>query len=265
MTASATPVSVANQALLQIGARATIAALNEGSVEANACSILYTPTYEMLARSAPWNCFRKQATLSLLAAAQGTPENPDGTSLPLPPTPWLYSYAEPSDCLQVRFIVPSFPNQTVPGVSPLTTASITAGPCLPGDGAIPFAVAYSTDSNNNPVQVILCNQTQAQVVYTVNQPNPVIWDSMFQQGFVSSLAAFLVPALSLNLALMQSSIKVADSIIMQARIRDGDEGLTSVNRQADWMVARNSGGSLAYSGGYAPWVSANYASMFWPG
>src|SRR4051812_38928967 len=100
MTASSTSVSVCNQALLQIGARSTIASLTEGSVESNACNILFTPTFEMLARSAPWNCLRKQATLTLIAAAQGTPENPDGTTLPLPPSPWLYSYAEPSDCLQ---------------------------------------------------------------------------------------------------------------------------------------------------------------------
>lgn len=263
MTASDTSVGACNQALLQIGARATIASLDEGSVEANACSILYTPTFEMLGRSAPWNCLRKQITMTLVAAAQGTPENPDGTTLPLPPTPWLYAYAEPSDCLQVRFIVPSFPNQV--GGTPLTTASFTAGACFPGDGAIPFVVAYSTDASNNPTQVILCNQTQAQVVYTVAQPNPVIWDSMFRQGFVSSLSAFLVPALSLNLALMQASIKVADSIIMQARIRDGDEGITVVDHIPDWMRARNSGGAVNGYGGYAPWLYANYQGMSWPG
>lgn len=265
MTASATSVSVSNQALLQIGARATIASLTEGSVESNACSILFTPKFEMLARSAPWNCLRKQGTLTLIAAAQGTPENPDGTTLSLPPTPWLYSYALPSDCLQVRFIVPSFPNQTLSGITPLTTASVTAGPWLPSDGAIPFVVAYATDSGNNPIQIILTNQTQAQAVYTVNQPNPVIWDSMFEQAFVSTLAAFLVPALSLNLALMQAATKVADGIIMQARIRDGDEGVTVVDHIPDWMRARNSGGAMYGSGGYAPWLYGNYANINWPG
>lgn len=265
MTSSATAVSACSQALLQIGTRATIASLNEGSTEANACNILYTPTFEMLARSAPWNCLRKQATLTLLAAAQGTPENPDGTTLPLPPTPWLYSYSVPSDSLQVRFIVPSFPNQTVSGVTPLTTASVTAGPWLPRDTAIPFAVAYDTDSNNNPLQVILCNQTQAQLVYTVNQPNPVIWDSLFQQAFVCSLAAFLVPALSLNLPLMQMSIKVADGIIQQARIRDGDEGITIIDHIPDWIRARSSGGSLAWQAAGAAGLYGNYINMAWPG
>lgn len=264
MTSSATAVSVSNQALLQIGARATIASFNEGSTEADACKILYTPTFEMLARSAAWNCLRNQAVLTLLAAAQGTPENPMGTTLPLPPSPWLYSYATPSDNLQIRFIVPSFPNSTPSGMTPLTTASNTAGSWTPSAGQIPYAVAYSTDSMGNPQQVVLTNQSQAQAVYTVNQPNPIIWDSLFQQAFVSSLAAFLVPALSLNMQLMQMTIKTADALIAQARVRDGDEGVTTVNRNAEWMTARNSGGSLAWNGtggGLAPWL---YANVAWP-
>lgn len=263
MTTSATQISVCNQALLMMGARATIAAFNEGSTEANACSILYTPTYEMLARTAFWNCLRNQATLTLLAAAQGTPENSDGTTLPLPPTPWLYSYATPSDNLQIRFIVPSNPSSTPAGSVPLTTASVVAGPWLPGDGQIPFAVGYSTDSLGNPQEIVLTNQSQAQAVYTVNQPNPIIWDSLFQQAFVASLTAFLVPALSLNIPLMQMCIKTADALIAQARVRDGDEGTTVVDHLPDWMQARSSGGSLGWnSSGYAPWVYAN--TMSWP-
>lgn len=265
MTSSATQISVCNQALLSIGARAQIASFVEGSTESDACKILYTPTYEMLARSAYWNCLRQQAVLTLLAAAQGTPENPSGTSLPLPPTPWLYQYATPSNNLDIRFIVPSYPNSTPAGTTPLTTASNTVNPWIPGDGDIPFAVAYATDTFGNPQEVVLTNQSQAQVVYTVNQPNPVVWDSMFQQAFVSSLAAFLVPALSLNIQLMQLSIKTADSIIAQARVRDGDEGYTTVDHIPDWIRARNSGGSLFWNNaGYAPWLAGNYTSMSWP-
>lgn len=261
MTSSSTQTSVSNQALLQIGMRHTIASLTEDSTEANACNILYQPTFAMLARSAYWNCLRNQATLSLLAAAQGTPENPQGTTLPLPPTPWLYSYAAPSDNLAVRFIVPSFPNATPSGTIPLTTASVVAGPWLPGDGQIPFAVGYGVDGSRNPQEIILTNQSMAQAVYTVNQPNPIIWDSLFQQAFVNSLAAFLVPALSLNEQLMQMAVKSADALIMQARVRDGNEGSTCIDHIPDWIRARNSGGSLQWNNtGYAPWVYA----MAWP-
>lgn len=266
MTASSSTVSLSNRALLSIGARAQISDLSEGSTEANAISVLFVPTFEALARAARWGCLRNQATLSLLGAAEGTPENPDGTTLPLPPSPWLYQYAYPSDCLSIRYILPTFSNSTPTGAVPLTTASVAAAAWLPGGGQIPFAVAYSTDANNNPIETILCNTTQAQAVYTVNQPNPVIWDSLFEAAFVAALAAYLVPALALDLPLMQISIKTADVAIQQARVADGNEGVTCVDHIPDWIQVRSSGTLFGYgSGGLAPWLYGGVADMVWPG
>jgi len=262
MTASSSDISLANRALLQIGARAQIGSLNEGSTEADAISVLFVPVFEQLARTAPWNCLKQQETLTLLQAAQGTPENVDGDTLPLPPVPWLYSYAVPSDSLQIRFLVPSWP-ATSTGGTPLTTASNTAWTWVPGVGQIPFSVSYGTDDNGNPREVILCNQSQAIAVYTINQPNPVIFDSLFEQAFVSSLAAYLVPALSLNLQLMDRAVKQAEAAISLARVRDGNEGTIYQNRNASWMDARMAGGSLLWNGG-TPWSSGEYTNMIWP-
>lgn len=241
-TASASTISLSNRALLQIGSRTSISSLTEGSPQANACNVLFVPVFEQLGRAARWATLRKQATLSLLAAATGTPENPNGTTLPLPPTPWLYSYQYPADCLAMRNIVPSLPASPM-GV-PFTSASVASPIWLPSGGQIPFEVAYSTDIAGNPITVILTNQSQAQAVYTVDQPNPVIWDSLFQQAFVSGLAAFLVPALALNIPLMQGAIAAAEKMIMTARTADGNAGVTSQNREADWMRARSQGVSV---------------------
>lgn len=265
MASSVSVISISNRALLSVGARAQVSSLAEGSTEANAISVLYTPTFEALARTAPWNCLRKQATLTLLAAAQGTPENPDGTSLPFPPSPWLYSYELPPDCLQVRFMMPPFTTNTPSGTAPLTSVNNLAQSWVPGaSGQIQFAVAYATDTQNNPIQVILTNLSQAQAVYTVDQSNPTIWDSLFQAAMVASLAAFLVPALSLNMQLMQIQIKVAEAAIAQARIRDGNEGTTSQDRVPDWMRARTTGYLYDYGGaGTQPWGA--WTGMSWPG
>lgn len=252
-------VSICNRALLSIGSQSQISDLNEGSTQADACTTLFTPTYESLARVAYWNCLRQQVVLSLIAAATGTPENSDGTTLPLPPVPYLYSYQLPSNYLQARFIVPSFPIQTS-GNPPISPALIAAQSSLPLQ-QIPFRVAYATDSNNNPLQVILTDQSQAQLVYTVNQPNPQIWDSMFQSAMVASLAAYLVPALSLNMALASMQIKVAESLIQQARIRDGDEGTTSQDHIPDWIQARNVGGGTGY--GYSGNAAYGWTDMCW--
>ncbi len=209
---------------------------------------MFTPCFESLARSAYWNCLRAQVVLSLIAAQAGTPENPDGTSLPLPPTPWLYSYQLPADSLQARFIVPSIPT-LANGNPPISAAMVSSPTCLPSE-TIPFRIAYATDINNNPIQIVLTNQTQAQLVYTVNQPNPQIWDSMFQSAMVASLAAYLVPALSLNMPLAQMQAKIAEQLIEQARVRDGDEGSNSQDHLPDWQVARNLGGTTGYGNGY---------------
>lgn len=253
-------LTLVNRSLLAIGSQSQVSSLNEGSAQANAAATLYTPTFESLARSAPWNCLRNQATLTLLAAAQGTPENPDGTTLPLPPVPWLYQYAMPSDSLQIRFLVQNLP-ASMSGV-PLFSVNTGANTFLPQDRNIPFAVAYATDSNNNPLNVILTNQSQAIAVYTVNQPNPQIWDSLFQAAFVASLAAFFVPALALNMSLMNVQIKLAEAMIQQARVRDGVEGVTSMDHVPDFIRARSGSSGSRYNAngnGYA------WPAMCWPG
>lgn len=257
----ASQVDITNRALLSIGAKAQVSALNEGSTEANAAAILFTPTFEALARAAHWNCLRKQAALSVIAAAMGTPENPLGTALPLPPAPWLYSYQLPSDCLAMRFLVPSLPSTGI-GTA-MTTYSNAAPTRLPGGEQIQFAVAYATDANGAPIQVVLTNQSQAQAVYTVNQPNPAIWDSQFQAAMVSSLAAYFVPALSLNLALMQGAIKNSEMIIAQARVSDGNEGVTVMDHVPDFIRARGGESRFYGIGGWNGF--GGYGAMVWPG
>lgn len=252
-------ISVCNISLLSIGAQAQISNLQEGSTQSDACNTYFQFVFEMLARAAYWNCLRQQKTLSLLAAAAGTPENPNGTTLPLPPTPWLYSYAIPSDSLQARYIVPMIPNASGSN-TPLTTASVTAGAWLPTQ-QVPFRVAYSADANNNPIPIILTNQSQAQLVYTVNQNNPRIWDSSFTAAMVASLAAWLVPALSLNMPLMKAQAAIATELVMSARVRDGDEGTTSQDNIPDWIKARNAGGGYGWGGGYS---ATNYGALSWP-
>lgn len=250
-------ISICNRALLAAGSRSQISSLNENSTSSNTLSILYQPTFAQLARAAYWNCLCQQATLTLLAAAAGTPENPQGITLPFPPSPWLYSYQLPPDSLDARYILPSFPAQIGGG---LGGAFVSGMSSVGRREQIPFQVAYGTDAKGNPLQIILTNQTQAQLVYTVNQPNPSIWDSLLSEAMVSSLTAFIIPPLNLNLPLMQGAIARAEAMIAQARIRDGDEGDTCQDNIPDWIRAR-SGGVGYQGGGYAP----SWGSMAWPG
>lgn len=264
MATSATELSIANRALLSVGARAQVSSISpsDGSVEGNALSVLWAPTFEALARTAPWNCLRKQITLSMIAAATGTPENPDGTTLPLPPAPWLYSYSLPPDCLFFRSILPTFPFADGT-TTPSTTVNNNAGTWLPNTGGqIPYVVTSAQDANQNPIEVVLTNQEAAIGIYTANLQEPSLWDSNFQAAMVASLAAYLVPALSLNLPLMQMSVVNAEKAITNARTRDGNEGVTTMDHLPDWMQARL--GGSGYGLGYNFTSYNGYVSMVWP-
>lgn len=252
---------IANRALAQAGSRVQISNFQQQNPASANCNLLYQPTFEQLGRAAHWNCLRFQTTtgLTLLKAAQGTPENQNGTTLPIPPQPWLYEYLLPPDCLFLRALVPTFlnaPSGTVPIFPTPSSFSYTLQPKI----AIPFVVGKDY-VNGQLTKIILTNLCQPQAIYTLNDPNPNDWDSQFQAAYVAALAAFLIPPLNLNLSLLNIQTKLADVIIATARSTDGNEGVVSQNREAEWIVARGSGEYIGNGwGGAGP----QYFNMSWP-
>ena len=167
--------------------------------------------------------------------------------MPLPQQPYNYAYLYPPDALALRYLQP--PNIPAAGSSiPQTSINNSVAPWVAGDtGAIPFSIAYTTDISGNPLEVVLTNQDQAIANYTVNQQNPQSWDSLFTSAFVASLASYLVPALALDKQLMQAQIQVTQRIIAEAKARDGNEGITSMDRVPDFLRARQGSGGRLWS------------------
>lgn len=256
--ASQSQLSVCNLALLSIGARAQVSSIqpSDGSTQADACATLFTFVFQQLARTAKWGCLNKQLVLTLIQAAQGTPENPTGT-IPLPQQPWLYGYLYPPDCLMMRQVFPP----VVTSGSAINQLSIanSVTPCFQNSYQIPYATGYSTDSGGNPLEVILTNQESAVANYTVDQENPASWDSLFTSAYVAALGAYLVPALSLNPPLMQQQIAIAERIIKQARAIDGNETPIVQDNIPDFIRARS--GATNFIGGYGYY---GYGQMSWP-
>ena len=261
MASSQSQVSICNLALLSIGSRTQISSItpSDGSQAADACATLFSFVFQELARTARWGCLTKQLTLTLIQAAQGTPENPSGTSLPLPQQPWQYGYLYPPDCLLMMQIFP--PITTQGGTTNQTSLNNNVAPLLPGTYSIPYASGYTTDSSNNPLEVVLTNQENAVANYIVNQQNPTSWDSLFTSAFVASLAAYLVPALSLNPPLMQAQMAIAQRLIGLARAQDANEHTLTQDHQPDWMRARN--GATGASTGYG-YAAYGFMNMSWP-
>lgn len=254
------PVDIVCQALQNIGSQAFISSFDEPSTEANLAKLLYTPTLDMLLRSAHWNFARKQQQLTLLKAAAGTQENPNSVP-PFPPQPWLFEYAYPSDCLKVRFIPALFPPSPVN--PPLTTAPQVLIPNTPlANYGVAFVVGNDKDLFGNPATVILTNLCQAQAVYTARIDNPDLWDSSFEQAMVYTLAAKFVNSLARNKALFDDMSGMALQIVNSARASDGNEGTNTSDHYPDWMQARSESGLLFSSAYYVGWDSF---SLAWSG
>lgn len=226
------PVDICNQALLAIGAQAQISSINpsDGSTEANACSLIYPTQINALHRAAHWNFARAQIALTQLKAF----EINGVVSTNPPPTPWRYEYAYPSDCLQLRYLF----------ITPLT-ASQTSTVGVSGrerGGVQMFVEGRDFDASGNPIKVILTNAPRAQAVYTAEVDEVDLWDPHFYTAAIATMAAWLVNPLSRNRALMNDQFNIAKNIIDQARISDGNEGLTVQDHVPDWMQVRGRGG-----------------------
>lgn len=252
-------VDIANRALSSVGTRSTIASLGENSNEAIQCNLLLEPLRDELLRMAPWNCGTNWENLSLICAAPGTPENPTaGSSVwekGIPPPPWSYEYAYPSDCLRPIYIVPQFTTGFASGV-PITTAVTGGAPQFWNGPPVKYKVALDQIKNGRPdvngadTKIILTNQEQAILCYVKRITNPDIMDTQFIQAWVAALAARLVIALTGDTKLANLKIGEANEYIQIARTGDGNEGLTINDVTPDFIRTR--GIDFSYDFGWSP-------------
>ena len=260
------PEDVVNAALDQIRVGATVTSINpsDGTYPGDVASRQYQPRIDALFRAVHWNCARFQSPLQILNAYAGTIYNPSG-SLPNPPNGWLYEYSFPTTpfCLKVRYIFPWWgPANTTGNVSlpstPLTTGNI---PFVPNSNSCPvspapFSVSTDLDAEGNQIRVILCNIPYAQAVYTARVLDPTLWDPGFVDGATMTLAAWLAQPLSGDKQLAAGAATLAKQTILEARVSDGNEGLTTSDVVPDWIRARWRGGGMGAGDGYfAPWDS----------
>lgn len=251
-------VTIVNLALAQIGAQASVSSINpsDGSAEANAAGLLYDSLIDNLMRAAHWNFTRAQITLTLVKAASGTPENPSG-SLAQPLKPWRYAYAYPGDCLKARYLqaVTDSGVGAVPMMSNLVDASIT----YTSPGAINFSVGLDTDATNVDAKFIMTNAGSAELIYTRRVADPNLWDPNFRMAATSYLGAWLINALARNQRGFETQMKLAMQIVNDARVTDGNEGITRQDHLPDWIQARGVSGFFTSNFYYN-----TYDQIVWP-
>lgn len=253
-------VDVCNLALANIGTRSTIAALTEDSNEARACNLWYATTRDEVTGMAFWNFARKTVNLSLIKSAPGTPTNPSATGTAWTPDwpapPWLYEYAYPSDCIQMRFLSPQI-TTGVDGV-PIFGPNVITSPPNWGGAAVRWLAA--TDEVGTPAaqtNVVLTNQYQAIGVYTVRTTNTNLFSAQFVTALAAALGAKIAMQLTGDKQLAKGMYELANATILQARVTDGNEGLTFQDTMPDWIVSRSAFGLPNYGYFVAP-----YSALF---
>lgn len=261
------PTDVANQALDACAWPRVFGEIEDGSDESQILLRAYRQCLMQLLRAANWSFARQQAPLELLADASGN--TPDvGT---LVPTPWVYEYAYPIDCMRVRFIPWNLNNQA--DLVPSNNIQIPSTPLVGGIGQQPalgvpirparFVVA--TDFNYPPpagtltwdVQgvspqgrtVVLTNVRNANAVYTSLVLYPTLWDPLFRSALVAYIASEVVMALwaktdrKFGMQIRGEQIALVKAKVSEARALDGSEGTPTSDIVAPWMRARHTGGS----------------------
>lgn len=248
-------VTICNMALASMGGgtRNSIASIkpSDGSAEADFFALFYEQYVKMIARAAPWNCLRKQNYLSVIKAAAGTSENPDGETIGIPPRPWRYAYAYPADCVLVRFILPYLSSSTES--TPVLAGAYATAYAPAYIGSVKFIVANINDDNGNPQRAILTNMQGAEAVYTAFIEDPNMWDVHFQQAVATALCSLAVDGIARNNALAQKKAADAKDMILNARLSDGNEGETVVDYTPDWLTARGGAMSPVYGQYYGAW------------
>lgn len=224
-----TPTDVVNRARDEIGAPPIDDILND-----QAALRIYDATLRQLLSAAHWNFARRELALSVLT--DQTARN------------WLCVYEWPVDCVNARFLI-------YPYMWPFEIADYPIP--NPPDSDWGNIEGHSPEST----RVILTNAVGAELVYTGLVQYPQMWDSLFEQAMVATLAARLaLPTLEdkrVAMQLRRENIEIARMALEEARLRNANEGTNVMPTfDADWIRARSVSGLLPpttpYTQGWLP-------------
>jgi hypothetical protein len=189
---------IVNQSLRAVGSKRRIGAIYEGSEGARTALELYGQTRDELLREM-YPEFARRANIALTLLKGPPPPGGYNPAQPWGPTyappGWLYEYAYPVDCLDVRAI------RRPPGLWPSRD---------------PKPAVWRVDNDNtfNPARkVVLTNVAGAIITYCAQVVDPGTWEPLFTAEMVAALAKkFAVPlAGSLDVAKGASAEEMADA------------------------------------------------------
>ena len=154
------------------------------------------------------------------------------------------------------------PAGTVVGGSYFSTQNpnnVAQGATSGGGTGATFNLTFGTQGSQ---RVILSNQESAILCYNTRVTDPNVMDEWFQDAWIAILASRLVFQLSGDKALANQAMQVANRLIAEARIADGNENLTVNDVTPDWMRTRGNFGGPNWE--YTPNMSFDWGSFYSP-
>lgn len=193
------PEDLVNICLARVGFKGRIGSLYEGSAAAKKILDLYSQTRDEFLRSNDPDFAERTISMTLLKSAPAggyfaAPWNPATNPAP----PWAFQYVYPADSLKVRSVRPQ----------PLFVQDFDPQP---------FVFSIENDNTYSPaVKAILCNVSNALLVYTAQITDLSTWEADSLEAFAAALGRRLAPtfanmdAVKLEAADEQASTTMAD-------------------------------------------------------
>ena len=198
MAAVTTEAEVCNIALGLVGQRQFIDRLDEATTEAQVCAEYFAATRNDLLEAWHWRFATKRAVLALTTETRRE---------------WAFAYQSPADLLKAR--------------------RIWDGERAPGSARIPFTRELNDAASGH---LILTNQPDAELIYTVELTTVALWPAAFVQALAAQLAVFLAPALAAKPQLLPTLERRAVLAFQRAAALDANE--TEPDEQAESEMIR---------------------------
>ena len=190
-----------NQALRRTSYKIEIGYIYEGSQAARMALTLYGQTRDELLRSQDWPFARRVAPLTLLKTAPVGGYGPTGWTDAYPQAPWIYEYAYPDTCLELRSVRPT----------PII---------IPEYDPQPNVFTEANDLTVSPTKVVLTNLRNALAVFTGQINDPSQWEPTFTEALVEGLSRRLAEGLGANTDSVKTQFQIAQAAEAKAdRIR----------------------------------------------
>ena len=188
--------AICNLALSRLGFSDPITDINEATVEARQCGMIYDQMLEATLRDFPWKFAQKYAELGLIRKHP----NPE----------WTYEFALPSDCITAHKVVPPHAqlyNQDQ--ISGSFGGPIEVNPLNHIYSDLRYTGSdYTIAIGENGERVLWCNQEKAHLLYTSRVTEEGLFDNAFTSAFAWRLAVELAVPLGRDVALKDNAARM---------------------------------------------------------